>query len=415
MTPRERIRKAVNHQVPDRIPIDTGGIGPSGICADAYIGLAKYLKIEAGTPKVYNQFGMFARIDNKIRDRLHIDTVLLENPCESWGIRNRNWKKWKTGGGNTVLMPSDFNPITDDKGYIHLKNSEGDIIATMPPEGIYFERACNTDMSENIVKMDPSKWRKWTPPGDAISQIYTDEHLNELARIGKFLYENTNYAIVGGFNQGMLGHNGLFAGHTITDWMIILMTEPQYAYEILEATAQRAIDNLKGYLQAVGDYLEVILVSTTDWGTQESTLFAPEVYRYLYVTNIKKITDYVHKNCRAKTLYHSDGAIRNFLPYFVEAGIDIYDPVAYTLAGMDLIELKKEFGNKLVFWGAGADGQSLLRNGTKEQVVEQTKKNIDILSKNGGFVFAPNGPFQPGDPPENFAAMLDFVYEHGKY
>jgi len=283
MTSRERVWKAINFEEPDRVPIDIGSTKVTGICIDAYVDLVDYLGFDLGLPIVYEPFGMLARVEEPVRCRLHSDVIELENPSEAWGLENKNWKHWKTGTGNDVLMPGNFSPVSDERGYIYIKDSKGIPLAYMPPGGLYFERACVTTMSEKIVKMDPEVWKKSIP-------LYRDEHLRELEENAHQLRE-TEYSIHGGFLKGALGSNGIFAGHTITDWLCILITDKDYAFSILQATAERAVENLKIYLQAVGDCIDTIFISGTDFGTQKGELFNPDIFQELYVPNMKLMND----------------------------------------------------------------------------------------------------------------------------
>ncbi|MBM3242245.1 methyltransferase [Candidatus Poribacteria bacterium] len=408
MTSRERVWKAIHFEEADRVPIDIGGTKVTGICIDAYVNLVNYLGFDSGLPKVYEQFGMLARVEEPVRRRLHSDVIELENPSEAWGLENKNWKPWKTGPGNDVLMPGDFNPITDEHGYIYIKDFNGTPLAYMPPKGLYFERACVTTMSEKMVKMAPEVWKRSIP-------LYTDKHLRQLEESARQLYENTEYSVHGGFLKGMMGSNGIFAGHTISDWLCILITDKDYAFSILQVTAERAVENLRLYLQAVGDYIDTIFISGTDFGTQKGELFSPEIFKELYVSNMKLMNDYVHKHSKAKTFYHSCGSNFNLIEYFIEAGVDILNPVQTTAANMDPVELKKRFRNRIVFWGGGVDTQTVLPRGTVEEVRNQVKERIRAFAPGGGFVFTQVHNIQYGFPPQNIIGMADAVLEFGEY
>jgi uroporphyrinogen decarboxylase len=408
LTSRQRVRKAIRFEEPDRVPLDIGGSLVTGVCIDAYVDLVKHLGLDLGLPLVYEQFGMLARLAEPVRQRLHSDVIELENPSVAWDLENKDFKPWKTGPGNTVLMPGAFNPVTDEKGYLYIVDGEGRPLAYMPPGGLYFERACVTTLSVEDRKMDPQAWAASLP-------LYCDEHLRQLEESARQLYENTNYSIQGGFLKGGLGSNGIFAGHTITDWLCRLVTDPDYAFSILEATAQRAVENLRLYLQAVGKYIDTIFISGTDFGTQKGELFNPRIFKELYVPNIRRITDYVHQQSDAKTMYHSCGSNFRILEHFIEAGVDILNPVQTTAARMDPVELKRAFGGRIVFWGGGADTQTVLPHGTPEEVREQVKERMRIFGPGGGFVFSQVHNIQHGVPPQNILAMVDAAVEYGQY
>ena len=390
------------------MPIDVGGSLVTGICIDAYVDLVKYLGFDLGPPIVYEQFGMLARLAEPVRKRLHSDVIELENPSVAWELENKDFKPWKTGPGNTVLMPGGFNPVTDDKGYLCILDEMGRPLAYMPKGGLYFERACVTTMSNLDEKMSPEDWAKSIPP-------YSDEHLRQLEESARQLHQGTEYSIQGGFLKGGLGSNGIFAGHTITDWLCRLVSEPDYAFSILQATAQRAVENLGIYLQAVGKYIDTIFMSGTDFGTQKGELFNPRIFQELYVPNMRLMNDCVHRYSDAKTMYHSCGSNFNLMEYFIEAGVDILNPIQTTAAEMDPVELKKRFGGRIVFWGGGVDTQTVLPHGTSDEVREQVKERIRIFAPGGGFVFSQVHDIQFGVPPQNILSMADAALQYGKY
>lgn len=408
MNSRERVRRAISFQEPDRVPIDVGGSQVTAVCIDAYVELVKHLGWDLGLPIVYEPFGMMARLAEPVRQRLHSDVIELENPSVAWGLENKDFKPWKTGPGNTVLMPGDFNPVTDEKGYLHILDSAGKSLAFMPPGGLYFDRDCVTTLSATDKKMSPEEWAHSIP-------LYSDEHLRQLEESAKQLHENTEYSVQGGFLKAGLGSNGIFAGHTITDWLCRLVTEPDYALAILQATAQRAVENLRIYLQAVGPYIDTIFMSGTDFGTQKGELFNPQIFKELYVPNIRMMTDYVHQHSHAKTMYHSCGANFRLIEHFIAAGVDILNPVQTTAANMDPAELKKHFGGRIVFWGGGVETQTVLPFGSADDVRRQVKERMRTFGPGGGFVFAGIHDIQYGVPPQNILAMADAAVEYGKY
>ena len=407
MNSRERVLKACNFQEADRVPIDIGGSQVSGICIDPYCDLLRELKIDE-TPKVYEQFEMLARVEEPVRRRLHGDVISLENPSMRWGLHNRDWQPWRTAKGNDVLMPGDFHPERDQKGGLLLRDKWGKPVASMAKDTLYFEYACGTAMSDEIVKNDPQKLK------DSIA-LYTDDELDQIARQAEYLHRETEYAVLGEFSRGSLGTNGLFAGHTITDWLCILLTEREYADEILQATAERALENLSLYLQAVGSHADIIFISGTDFGTQRSELFNPQIWRESYLQRYKMLNDYVHQKSAIKTFIHSCGSVYHIIGDIIAAGFDILNPVQVTAANMDAQSLKKEFGGKIVFWGGGVDTQTVLPFGTREDVIAQVRERLGVFAPGGGFVFNPVHCIQYGVPPENLLAAADAAFTYGVY
>jgi uroporphyrinogen decarboxylase len=110
MTSRERVRAALDHREPDRVPVDIGGTKVTGIHVDEYVELGAYLDWDVAPPRLYEQFQMLARVEEPVRQWLGSDVIELENVVETWGIANTDWKPWRTNLGNPVLAPGGFEP-----------------------------------------------------------------------------------------------------------------------------------------------------------------------------------------------------------------------------------------------------------------------------------------------------------------
>jgi uroporphyrinogen decarboxylase len=114
-------------------------------------------------------------------------------------------------------------------------------------------------------------------------------------------------------------------------------------------------------------------------------------------------------------MMHSCGSIYNIIEYIIQAGIDILNPVQTNTANMEPEILKEKFGSRIVFWGGGADTQSVLPFGTPREVREQVKERINIFAPGGGFVFTPIHNLQYGIPMANIDAMIGAALEYGSY
>jgi uroporphyrinogen decarboxylase len=117
----------------------------------------------------------------------------------------------------------------------------------------------------------------------------------------------------------------------------------------------------------------------------------------------------------AKVMFHSCGNVRAIIPDFIEIGIDILNPVHITATGMEPVQLKKDFGNDIVFWGGGVDTQNVLPNASPAELSDHVKRNIDALAPGGGFVFATVHNIQGEVPPQNIMAMWEALQKYGKY
>jgi uroporphyrinogen decarboxylase len=161
----------------------------------------------------------------------------------------------------------------------------------------------------------------------------------------------------------------------------------------------------------------VIIQEHDDIAGQDGPLISPQMLKEFVDPMHKKLFSYIRKKAQndVHILYHSCGAVKELIPMLIEEGISALNPVQISAKGMDLEELKKEFGQDITFWGGGVDTQEILPNGTPEDVEEATKRSIDVLAPGGGFVFASVHNIQADVPTENFMAMWKTLKEYGVY
>jgi uroporphyrinogen decarboxylase len=112
--------------------------------------------------------------------------------------------------------------------------------------------------------------------------------------------------------------------------------------------------------------------------------------------------------------FHSDGAVYDILPDFIEIGVEVLNPLQLTARGMDAAQVKTEFGKDLTFWGAGVNTQQILPRGTPDHVRQDVQSRIEILSPDSGFVFGTVHNIQDDVPLENILAMLE-TFEQMRY
>lgn len=171
------------------------------------------------------------------------------------------------------------------------------------------------------------------------------------------------------------------------------------------------IENLKKLNETCGDKIGAIFICGTDFGTQNAIFCSPESFKSLYMPHYKRLNEWIHTNTGWKTFKHCCGSIPGFIPFFIESGFDIINPVQTSAAGMDPEWLKKEFGKDITFWGGGVDTQKILPFGTPEDVREEVLRKCEIFSKDGEFVFNAIQNVQARTPVENLSAMIEAVKE----
>jgi uroporphyrinogen-III decarboxylase len=416
MNSRERVRKAINHQETDRIPLDLGSTLVTGIQASTYAKLRQALGLKDKLVRIADPFQMLGEVDLEVIEKLGIDTIGLWLPTNVFGFKNENWKPWKLFDGTKVLVPEKFTTKRDDEGNIYLYPQGDNSVppgAKMPREGYYFDL---------LVRQEPLNERNLNPEDWANQQysIFSEETLKYLENKADELYKNTELCIIGEFIDASFGDISMVPGPAIKNpkgirdpvrWITAHIEYPDYIKGIFELQCEIALKNLKLSYEAVGNKIDVIYVSGTDLGTQNAPFISPDMYREFYQPFHKRVNDWIHKNTSWKTFYHSCGSIVAFLDDFVEAGVDILNPVQTSAKDMDPKRLKEKYGDKLVFWGGGIDTQRTLPFGTPEEVRKEANERCQIFGKGGGFVFNTIHNIQSKVPIENLMAMFQTIKE----
>jgi hypothetical protein len=415
MTSRERVKAALNHRQPDRVPVDFGSTIVTGMHVSVVSRLRKAFGLGGAEDrvKVIEPFQMLGEIDEGLREKLCVDFAPLFHKKNVFGFENKDWKNWTLFDDSMVLVPGLFNTVTDEKGDI-LLYPEGDCTAPpsarMPRDGMYFD---------SILRQAPI-YENALDPHDNVEE-YGPISRDEIERLGKEserLYTGTDYALVYSLPGTSLGDISDIPGPGLKhpkgirgeeEWYVSTLARRDYVYEALNLQCEIGLENLARVRDALGDRIEVIKVSGADFGSQRGPLFSPDLYRDLFKPFHARICDWIHSHTPWKVFVHTCGGIRPLLPDIIDAGFDILNPVQTSAEGMEAGQLKHDFGDRIVFWGGGIDTQKTLPFGTPEEVYHEVRQNIQIFNRDGGYIFNAIHNIQPGTPLENITAMLEAI------
>ena len=414
MTPRERLIKTLNHETPDRLCVDMGAGGQTGIGATALHHLNRALLPEYQEKvKIIEPYQMLGEVEEPLRKKLQLDVVGVPGPTTLFGFRNQNWKPFTMPNGTEVMVPGDFNHTRDENGAF-LIYPEGDFSvppsAKMPDSSFFFDA---------IPRQEPIDEEHLNPQDNAEDfGVLSERDLNYYAESTRKLYEETDYGIYVTLPGMAFGDIALVPAtwrkqtkgiRDIQEWYMSLMMRPDYIFEVFEKQCEIALKNVELLAKAIGHHAQVVFVSGTDFGTQNSLFLDPETYRSLFKPFQKTINDKIHELTDWKIFIHSCGAIYDLIPDLIEAGFDVLNPVQVSATGMDAKRLKAEFGKDLVFWGGGVDTQKTLPFGTPEEVYREVRERIDIFGDGGGYVFNSIHNIQSNVKTENILAMFRAV------
>jgi len=412
-TSRERLLAALNHTEPDRIPIDFGSTAVTGIHVSCVAALRDYFGLEKRPVRVHEPFQMLGLVEDDLRVAMGLDVVGVFARNTMFGFPIDDWKGWKFNGLD-VLVPGRFNVTVDERGDT-LIYPDGD--TTVPPSGRMPQGGYFFD---NIVRQEPFD-EDSLDPEDNLEEFtpVSQEDLDHLLRATD-IAEATGHGVVATIGGTALGDIALvpapFLKHPkgirdVAEWYVSTRTRQGYLHKIFERQCEVALQNLEKVFAALGNRIQVVFLCGTDFGSQTSSLCSVKTFQDLYLPHYKVLTHWIHAHTSWKVFKHSCGAVFKFLPDFIEAGIDILNPVQISATGMDPVQLKSSFGNRLVFWGGGVDTQRVLPFGSPEEVREQVLRRCELLAPGGGFVFNTIHNVQANTPVENIVAMLNAVHE----
>lgn len=414
-TSRERFHQTLNHIEPDKVVVDMGSTAVTGINANALDRLRRSLGLEEKKVKIGEPLQLLGDVEEDVRNALQLDIVGISPGTNLFGFSNDGRKPWILQSGLEVDVPTDFNTTVDENGRTYLY-PQGDMSVPpsglMPKDGFFFDNITrgniefdeDTDSAREDFKDD--------------FDILTDEQLRRLEKQCDYFYNNTEYGIIYASSLASIGDFAIVPGphvkhpkgiRNLPDFMMAHQICPNYIHEMFSMQLEVALQNAELIYQACGNKIQVVQVSGTDFGMQNGPFMSLDAFREFYKPYFSTLNNWIHKNTKWKTFFHSCGAIMTYLQDFYEAGADILNPVQLSAADMDGKELKEKWGDKFVFWGGGIDTQHTLPFGTPAEVYDETAERLKLFAKGGGFIFNTVHNIQAPTSSENMMAMFKAI------
>ena len=405
MNHRERVLKALNHEEPDRVPIDIGGMRSTGIHSIAYRDLRQHLGLNHESVKLYDVFQQLGFIDEDVRSYFDADVAPVNRLAPAFGIDINSWKEGQLVDGSPALVPEGFDPVKEDGEY-KIKDEYGNTLASRSEGSLYYDQAgVYHPLADADSKSEIDEKYEW--------QEVTSEEQEFLISQAREIRQETDYALMVEFGGSVYEQGQLLRGYK--QWYLDIAGNKGLVNHLLDKLVENYLENLKTFIDVLGDMVDIVVFGGDDLGMQDGPQISPDTYRELFMPRHEKLWGYVKENTDWKVFLHSCGSIYKLLPHFIEAGVDIINPVHINASGMEPEKLKREFGDEVVFWGGGCDTQLVLPNGTIEEVKEEVKRNIETFAPGGGFVFTPVHNIQPDVSPEKIEALYETAREYGKY
>ena len=372
LTSRERVLKTLNHEEPDRVPMDLGGTHDSSIVVEGYERLKAHFGVSSKT-EIMQRMTRAVMVDEEVLRKLAIDTraIILGAP---------------TRGLAAELGPGAYRDMWG--------------VERFQPEGSYYYDQRTAPLAGRITVTDVVRY-PWPDPEDPGLLSGMRERLD-------WIRTHTNAAAVLTLPAPFVHLTQFVRG--FEGWYMDFILGTDVLEALFDTVLEITLRIAERELEAFGSEVDVVRCGD-DLGGQTGLQVSYDHFRRFIKPRLARFFLRVHELTPAKLMFHSCGSIVDILDDLVEIGVDIINPVQVTARGMDPAFLKKKCGSKLVFWG-GTDSQKTMPFGSVEDVRKMVEDLIETLGRGGGFVFSSCHNIQPDVSAEKVVAMFEHAREY---
>jgi uroporphyrinogen decarboxylase len=367
MTSQERVRAALTHRQPDRVPLDLGGMNSSTMVVESYERLKRHVGVEAET-RLADRMQRVVEIDEPVLRALAIDTrrVTLGAPDAGLAVN---------------LGPRAYRDMWG--------------VVRENPEGSYYYDLKTSPLAGEITTSDILRY-PWPDPDDP-------GFTRGLQARVRWIREHTDAAIVLAVPAAFVHISQYLRG--FEDWFCDCAADPAQLDVLFDAVMDVTLQIGRNVLRAVGQEVDVLFFAD-DLGTQDSLIVSREFYRQHIKPRHAKFVAALRALTPATIAFHCCGAVSDLIEDFIEMGVQCLNPVQVSAAGMDPVELKRNYRGRMAFWG-GTASQGVVPCGTPAEVRRMVERLIEDLGAGGGLVFANGHNIQPDVPLANVLAMFE--------
>ena len=366
-THRERVLAALDREEADRVAIDFGATSATTATLPAYERLKDYLGLSHEAAAM-SEISQTACLDESVLKRFAVDTRYVGFGLEPERV------------GETVCR--------DEWGVVWKRAPDHPY---MPAGGPFYGERPDVAALAGLAVPDPD---------DPACFDGLRERAAALRATGCAVFLNTP--------TGCTSQSQLIRG--FGNWLKDLYKNREVVCRMLDIATEWWIRRVVNALEAAGGNVDVVQYGD-DLSSQQGPLFSPEIYREIIKPRHRRVIAAVKTAAEVKFLFHSCGAVHEFIEDLIEIGVDAVNPVQVNAAGMDPVNLKAEFGDRIAFWG-GVDTQHVLPSGSASEVAAETRRMVSVLGEGGGYVLGSVHNIQAEVPPENVVAMFDTALAH---
>ena len=278
---RKRVIDAINHRVPDRVPVDFGGSAVTGIHVSCVAQLRDHYGLEKRLVKVCEPYQMLGLVEDDLKEAIGIDVTPLMSRTNMFGFANRDWKPWSFNGLE-VLVPAEFRVRVEPENGDTLIFPKGDTTARpsgrMPKDGFFFDSIIRQGKLD-LDNLDPEDNAEQYKP-------LTEAELDGIEEDARAV-DTGEYAVFASLVNTALGDIAFVPGPDLADpkgvrdvaeWYMLTASRPDVVHKIFERQVGVGIANLEKIHARVGDAIDVIFLCGTDFGTQTSSFCSVKTF-----------------------------------------------------------------------------------------------------------------------------------------
>lgn len=376
MNPRERFEKTMNHEQPDRVPVDLGATSLTGMSAGCQARLREHLGYTDSPPgdvAEHSAGGAPPAVDERILQWAGTDFRSVGGIVSLPGRLERE------------ISPTEY---VDCWGVRRKRIGEYWDIVDSPLRGA----------SKEDLEGFP-----WPEP-------WVDEALlSRWRERAQELYARTDYVVIGEHPVfGVLELGCWMCGYD--EFLMRFVSDPDFVRFFFDRYYAIQMRVVEAYYGAIGEYIHLTM-SGDDFGMQSGPLVSPEMFRSFIAPYFAERIRRTKAVADCLFWHHTCGSVWALLEELIDCGIDILNPIQSSASDMEPAALKARFGRRLVFWGA-VDVQGFLRTAEPAAVRRGVAELVSVLGNEGGYVVSPAHNIQDDVPPENIVAMVHAA--HGR-
>lgn len=401
LTSRSRVLAALEHQQPDRVPIDVSGHRSSGIAAAAYSRLRNHLGLDLRPIRVYDLYEQLAVVDEDVLSQLAVDTIELGR---GFAMGDDEWSYWVLPDGFPCLIPKWIR-VQQQRRRSLLLSPSGRTVGEIAEGSTRFAQTYFPFADQVDFEAIPGALAECLE-----ANLATPPHANlgslALGRGAMKLRANSERAVLGLFG-GSLTRAGqeLYGSAT---FCAALSDNSSQVHAFLERLVEIYLAQLERFLLAVGPFIDILVFDECfTFDSHPQAAEARRIYREFFLPHHQRLWRRAKEVADVKVLMRCRSEGLHLLPDFIDAGLDAVQGLLFHTSEQDIGPIKAEFGRHISFWGGGPALHHAVSRGTPQEVVAAVQRQIELLAPGGSFVFQPADNVPAHVPPENIVAMFE--------